>query len=57
MLSPPRHLYANDQSGPNIDNIFADFTTDPADDVMGGRNEVAEAIEARGREEDEDQAW
>ncbi len=55
MLSPPRHHYANDQSGPSLDNIFADFTTDPADDGMEGRNEIADAIAARGREEDEEQ--
>ena len=53
MLSPPRNSYENDPSGPSLDNIFADFTTDPADDGTVGRNEIADAIDARGREEDE----
>ena len=56
MLSSPRHPYASEPSGPSLDNIFADFTTDPPDDGMMGRNEIADAIDARGREEDEEQS-
>ncbi|KAL8711456.1 MAG: hypothetical protein Q9220_004114 [cf. Caloplaca sp. 1 TL-2023] len=54
VLSPQHNPYSTSpQSGKDIDHIFAEFTTDPADDV-GPRNEAAEALEDRRREERED---
>lgn len=56
MLSPQHHSFSSGHlSGSNLENnIFDDFVTDPSDD-LGGRNEAAEALEDRGREEEEEQ--
>ncbi|KAL8950042.1 MAG: hypothetical protein Q9222_003902 [Ikaeria aurantiellina] len=54
VLSPPHNPYSTSpQSGKDIDHIFAEFTTDPSEDV-GPRNEAAEALEDRRREEREE---
>lgn len=57
MNNSPAHSYSNShQSAPrdNVDNMFDEFVTQPEDDV-NHRNEVAEALEDRGREhENED---
>ena len=55
MLSPQHHSFSSGhQSGGNLEHMFDEFVTDPPDDV-GGRNEAAEALEDRGREEEEEQ--
>lgn len=55
ILSPPHHSFTTPSSGVHMDtNIFDDFVADPTDD-LGGRNEAAEALEERRREEDEEQ--
>lgn len=54
MLSPQHNPYST--AGPStrdMDHVFAEFTTDPAEDV-GPRNEAAEALEDRRRDEDDE---
>ena len=57
ILNSPHHSYSNSHqsaSRDNVDNMFDEFVTQPEDDV-NHRNEVAEALEDRGREhENED---
>ncbi|KAL9598684.1 MAG: hypothetical protein Q9219_004353 [cf. Caloplaca sp. 3 TL-2023] len=53
MLSPQQNPYStSSQSARDMDHVFAEFTTDPADDI-GPRNEAAEALEDRQRDEDD----
>ena len=55
-MTSPRHGYStSNHSHPNdADNMFEEFVTNREDDINQG-NEVAEALEDRGREhEDED---
>lgn len=55
LLSPQHHAFSTQGAGAHLDNnIFDDFVADPSDDV-GGRNEAAEALEERGREEEDEQ--
>lgn len=55
MLDSPHHGYSNSQSHvrDTVDNMFDEFVTQPEDD-MNHRNEVAEALEERGRENDDE---
>lgn len=48
MLSPQHNPYSTAR---DMDHIFNEFTTDPAED-LGPRNEVAEALEDRRRDEE-----
>ncbi|KAL8826122.1 MAG: hypothetical protein Q9170_007529 [Blastenia crenularia] len=48
MLSPQPNPYSTPHSAKDMDHVFAEFTTDPADEV-GPRNEAAEALEDRRR--------
>lgn len=55
LLSLHNHAFATQAGGVHLDNnIFDDFVADNSDD-LGGRNEAAEALEERGREEEEEQ--
>lgn len=49
MLGPQHNPFS--QSARDMDHVFAEFTTDPIDD-FGPRNEAAEALEDRRRDED-----
>ena len=51
MLSPQHNSYATPTR--DMDHVFAEFTTDTADD-LGPRDEAAEALEDRRRDEDEE---
>ncbi|KAI4170030.1 MAG: hypothetical protein LQ343_005279 [Gyalolechia ehrenbergii] len=54
MLSPQHNSYSTSApSARDMDHVFAEFTTDPAEDV-GPRNEAAEALEDRRRDEDDE---
>lgn len=57
IMNSPHHSYSNSHQSAardNVDNMFDEFVTQPEDDV-NHRNEVAEALEDRGREhENED---
>ncbi|KAL8714043.1 MAG: hypothetical protein Q9225_006655 [Loekoesia sp. 1 TL-2023] len=54
MHSPQNNPYStSSQSARDLDHVFAEFTTDPAEDV-GPRNEAAEALEDRRRDEDDE---
>lgn len=50
-LSPQHNLYST--SAGDMDQVFAEFTTDPSED-LGPRNEAAEALEDRRRDEDDE---
>ncbi|KAL8737258.1 MAG: hypothetical protein Q9181_001844 [Wetmoreana brouardii] len=53
MLSPQHNPYSTaSQSARDMDHVFAEFTTDPTDD-LGPRNEAAEALEEHRRHEDD----
>ena len=55
ILSPHNHAFATQASGVHLDNnIFDDFVADTSDE-LGGRNEAAEALEERGREDEDEQ--
>ena len=55
VIDSPRHGYSNSQSHEQdaMENIFEKYVTQPEDD-MNHRDELAEAIEERGRENNED---
>ncbi|KAL9019524.1 MAG: hypothetical protein Q9185_003224 [Variospora sp. 1 TL-2023] len=53
MLSPQHNPYSIAHSARDMDHVFAEFTTDPIED-LGLRNEAAEALEDRRRDEDEE---
>ncbi|KAI4118291.1 MAG: hypothetical protein LQ345_001635 [Seirophora villosa] len=53
MLSPQHNPYSISQSARDMDHVFAEFTTDPIEDP-GPRNEAAEALEDRRRDEEEE---
>lgn len=56
MLSPQHSTFPGHRSGVEMDNnLFDDFVVDPSDDIIG-RNEAAEALEDR-RREDEDELY
>ncbi|KAL6722178.1 hypothetical protein ACLMJK_001285 [Lecanora helva] len=54
VMGSPHHGYPNNHSHmrDTVDNMFDEFVTQPEED-MNHRNEVAEALEERGRENDE----
>ena len=56
MLSPQQHGFSGGHNRRDSldNNIFDDFVADPSDD-MGGRNEAAEALEERRRDDEDDQ--
>lgn len=54
VLSPQQSTFPGSRSGAEMDNIFDDFVVDPSDDI-GARNEAAEALEDRRREEEDEQ--
>ncbi|KAL8664558.1 MAG: hypothetical protein Q9202_002967 [Teloschistes flavicans] len=52
MLSPQQNPFSTaSQAARDMDHVFAEFTTDPAED-LGPRNEVAEALEDSRRDEE-----
>ncbi len=55
LIDSPRHGYSNSHSQvrDTVDNIFDEFVTQPEDD-MNHRNELAEALEERGRENNDE---
>ncbi len=53
-MGSPHHGYTNSNvhTRETVDNMFDQFVTQPEDD-MNHQNELAEALEERGRENDE----